>query len=165
MTGPDDRRAKGDDGAVLVEFAIIAPFLFLIIFAIIEFGWAFGQYLDVRHGAREGARLAAVNYADPLNPVPSTGAAQSQEIVDAICDRMGDDINGGTITLRFVVNTDRDTGDQAEITLASKLDTLTGFLDPFLQGRAINNDIRFRLERDASWASSFDPAVGPFTCP
>jgi len=156
-----ERRADRDRGAVLIEFAIIAPFLFLVIFAIIEFGWGFGQYLDVRHGAREGARLAAVNYADPINGVPSTGAAQTQEIVDAVCERMGGDINGGTIELDFAVGGEdgNDTGDEATITLSSKLDTLTGFLDTFLAGKDINDEISFRLERDASWEA------GMYTCP
>ena len=62
MTKSNHNRGKGDEGAALVEFALIAPILFLLIFGVIEFGWAFSQNMDVRHGARETARLAAVNY-------------------------------------------------------------------------------------------------------
>ena len=53
-------RRPRERGAVLVEFAIISPVLALLLFGVIEFGWAFSQNLDVRHGAREAARLAAV---------------------------------------------------------------------------------------------------------
>src|SRR5687767_8678973 len=56
---PGRRRQRG---AILVEFGLIALLLFTLLFGVIEFGWAFYQHLDVRHGAREGARLAAVNY-------------------------------------------------------------------------------------------------------
>ena len=149
------RRAKGDDGAVLVEFALIAPILFLIVFGIMEFGWGFAQYLDVRHGAREGARLAAVNYADPGNSPPSEGATQTQEILTEVCERIGGDVNGATITLEFVVAGDdgNDLGDEARISMESDLDTLTGFLDFALGGVEIDDDIQFRLERNASWVN------------
>jgi Flp pilus assembly protein TadG len=136
---------------VLVEFAIVVPFLFLIVFGIIEFGWGFGQYLDVRHGAREGARLAAVNYSDPEVVPPSSGATQTQEILAEVCDRMGGDVNGATITLSFDVTGSDDLGDRARIVMDSELDTLTGFLDVFLEGRDINDEISFRLEQDATW--------------
>ena len=44
--------------------ALVAPFLLLLLFGIIEFAWVFGQNLSVTHGAREGARLAAVDFGD-----------------------------------------------------------------------------------------------------
>lgn len=56
------RRNKSERGANLVEFALVAPFLILLLFGIIEFAWVFAQDLTVKHGAREGARLAAVAF-------------------------------------------------------------------------------------------------------
>lgn len=50
-------------GQNLVEFAIVAPALFLFIFGIIEFGWAFYVYSELTNAAREGARYAAVHGA------------------------------------------------------------------------------------------------------
>ena len=75
-------RHRADRGAVLVEFAIIVPIFFLLVFAVVEFGWAFYQQLDVRHGAREGARLAAVDFQSTASPSPSTQVA---EIVAETC--------------------------------------------------------------------------------
>ena len=49
-----------ESGAALVEMAVILPLLVLLLFGVIEASWAFAQANDVRHGAREGARLAAV---------------------------------------------------------------------------------------------------------
>ena len=54
-----------------MEFAIVVPIFFLLIFGIMEFGWAFFQKLDVRSGANEGARLAAVNYKTSAAPSPA----------------------------------------------------------------------------------------------
>jgi Flp pilus assembly protein TadG len=154
------KRAGRDEGAVLVEFAIILPVLFLVLFAIVEFGWGFAQYLDVRHGAREGARLAAVNYSS--ESPPSSGATQRQEIFDAVCDRMGGDAIDAQLTLTLENDADTDIGDNASIQVDSNLNTLTGFLDFALGDVLIDDDISFRLERDITWTDSGGAA---YTCP
>ena len=64
MTNYKRNRKGGDAGASLVEFALIAPFLLLLLMGIIEFGFLFGQSNEVRHAAREGAHYAAVSYPD-----------------------------------------------------------------------------------------------------
>ena len=43
-------RKRGDKGANLVEFAMIAPFLILLLFGIMEFAWVFATNLDVKGG-------------------------------------------------------------------------------------------------------------------
>jgi Flp pilus assembly protein TadG len=51
---------RRDDGAAAVEFALIAPLLFMLIFGIIQFGIAWSQKEIFVQAAREGARYAAV---------------------------------------------------------------------------------------------------------
>jgi len=51
---------KRDRGQDLVEFALIAPVLFLILFGIIEFGVAVWSYNTMAQAAREGARAGIV---------------------------------------------------------------------------------------------------------
>lgn len=41
------------------------PLLFLVLFALVEFGWAFKDSLSVGHGAREAARAGATFGNDP----------------------------------------------------------------------------------------------------
>ena len=53
---------KRQKGASAVEFALILPVLIMIIFAIFQFGIAYNNYIALTHAAREGARLAAVNF-------------------------------------------------------------------------------------------------------
>lgn len=54
------RFARDERGAVIVEFALILPIFFTIIFALMEFGRAYQTLNAVYAGAREGARLGAV---------------------------------------------------------------------------------------------------------
>lgn len=54
-----DRRVPNENGATLVEFAVVAPLLFLLLFGVIEFGRAVVTYTAVNTAAREGARYAA----------------------------------------------------------------------------------------------------------
>ncbi|HTS41738.1 MAG TPA: TadE family protein [Xanthobacteraceae bacterium] len=53
-------RERSESGAALVEFTILMPVLFLILFGIIEFGSMIWMQNDMTNAAREGARKAAV---------------------------------------------------------------------------------------------------------
>jgi hypothetical protein len=46
-------------GAVIVEFALVVPFLALIAFAVIDFSRAYGQMNALNSALREGARFAS----------------------------------------------------------------------------------------------------------
>src|SRR3954453_18850693 len=56
----------GERGAVLVEFAIIAPVLSMLIFGMIEYGLLFRDYLTVSNVTRTGARVASASGDDTL---------------------------------------------------------------------------------------------------
>ena len=53
-----------EDGTSTVEFALILPFMVMLIMGIIQFGMAYNSYISITHAAREGARLAAVDQYD-----------------------------------------------------------------------------------------------------
>ena len=55
------RRMRGEDGASLVEFALVLPLLLILVFAMLDFGKAFNYWIDETHLANEGARWAVVN--------------------------------------------------------------------------------------------------------
>lgn len=55
------KRRKNDSGQAVVEFAVILPVLLMILFAILQFGIVFNNYIQVTAAAREGARKAAVS--------------------------------------------------------------------------------------------------------
>jgi Flp pilus assembly protein TadG len=54
-------RIHGERGAAAVEFAIVATLFFCLVFAIIDFGFAFHSWNNTANAAREGARKAAVD--------------------------------------------------------------------------------------------------------
>jgi Flp pilus assembly protein TadG len=55
------RSFRRQEGAAAVEFAIVASLLFMLIFGIIDFGFAFHAWNNTANAAREGARRAAVD--------------------------------------------------------------------------------------------------------
>lgn len=54
------RWVRDEGGQALVEFALITPFLLMMLIGIIEFGRAWNLHQVVTDAAREGARKAAV---------------------------------------------------------------------------------------------------------
>lgn len=136
------RRNRRERGAALVEFAIVVPILFLLIFAVVEFGWAYSQNLDVRHGAREAGRLAAVNFGT------GTGTTQSDDLIDEACDRM-DEYGSTTVELD---ESGTSPGSRLTVTVSRPLDTLTGFLDFALAGITLESTVTMRAEQTITWA-------------
>lgn len=65
---------RRERGQTMVEFAIVVPILLLLLFAILQFGIVFNNWITLTDAARAGARQAAVgrSVADP------TGAAVSR---------------------------------------------------------------------------------------
>jgi len=62
------RSRRGETGATLVEFAVVAPLLFLLLFGVVEFGRAVITYTGVTTAAREGARYGSTIGDSDLNP-------------------------------------------------------------------------------------------------
>lgn len=52
-------RRRGEKGVALVEFAIIGPLFFVLVFGMLEFGLVFRDYLTVANTTRSGARTAS----------------------------------------------------------------------------------------------------------
>ncbi len=153
-------RKRGDKGANLVEFAMIMPLLLLLLLGAIEFAWLFSQNLDVRHGAREGARLIAVNYPNgPVTPTPSpTSTSQSDAIVAEVCGRM-DVSSGADVTLASPTGA---VGGVATATVSAPATTLTGFLDWAIPSSlSLESTVEIRIEQPAGW----DIDAGPIACP
>jgi Flp pilus assembly protein TadG len=150
---PGLRFRDHDKGASLVEFALLAPLLILLLFGIIEFGWLFGQYNDVKHGAREGARYAAVN------------AGNNAAIRTYVCNTM-DGLSAGMTALRVGLNRDPDSnglfsiGEPGRIRIEADIGSLSGlpFITTFLPNM-LSSEIDFRIEQDATWTTQALTAV------
>ena len=136
-------RSRKERGAALVEFAIILPLLLLIVLGIVEFGWTFGQYNDIRHGAREAARLAAVN------------AGSHTSMGTTACAAM--DLTTGATTIEF---TDGGAvGAEATVVVTSDHEAISGvaLFDAMLPS-AITSTVKIRMEQPStSWGSGTHP--------
>ena len=65
-------RSDGEAGVAVVEFALVAPLLLLLIFGIVDLGRAYATLNQLAASAREGARVAAVL------PNPESAASQAR---------------------------------------------------------------------------------------
>jgi Flp pilus assembly protein TadG len=83
-------RLGSEDGASLVEFALILPILALLLFGMIDFGKAFNYWIDETHLANEGARWAVVNKN------PGAGSLQQYIADQATTNELR---NGGTASV------------------------------------------------------------------
>jgi Flp pilus assembly protein TadG len=79
---------RQEDGVALVEFALVAPLLLVILFGMLDFGRTFNYWIDATHLANEGARWAVVN----KNPA-SSGTLQDYIQQQADTDELR---NGGS---------------------------------------------------------------------
>ena len=85
-------RAGRSAGQALVEFALVAPVFFLLLFGIIEGGRFIFYYETLNNATREGARFAIVhgeNSRLPYGPVPiGSSKASSDSDASPIRDRV-----------------------------------------------------------------------------
>jgi Flp pilus assembly protein TadG len=79
---------RSEQGQSLTEFALALPILALLLFAVIQFGIAFNNYVTLTDATRAGARKAAVGrqLSDPV------GACQSAIVSSA------EDLNASDLT-------------------------------------------------------------------
>jgi TadE-like protein len=150
------RRDDGERGAALVEFTIIAPILFLIIFGMIDFGIAFADYQNVRSGTREAARLGVVNDitnspACKINgtsvsppPNPTTKADATNALICKAKDRIG--LDSGDAKIRITI-TGEAVGDRLKICASFPVGSMTGVTAAFLADRVLTSAVTMRLEQ------------------
>ena len=77
------RRAHGDRGAALVEFALIFPIFMSLILGMVSAGLAYNRKLDMTHATREGARYGAALADDEVFTAPATWATTIRDVVVA----------------------------------------------------------------------------------
>jgi Flp pilus assembly protein TadG len=75
-------KLRTDDGAAMIEFALVLPILLLLVFGIIEFGFALYNKEVITNASREGARYGII-IGDPR---PTT--TQIQNVVTTYLSKM-----------------------------------------------------------------------------
>jgi Flp pilus assembly protein TadG len=130
----------------MVEFALVMPLLLLLVLGIIEFGFVLAQMNEMRHGAREGARYAAVSRPDQ----DSDGdEGDNDDVLAVVCEAVA--LPGATLSVELSGGLDR--LDDGTITVTAATDSLSGV--PLISGLlpdTMSNEVTFRLEQDANWS-------------
>lgn len=82
---------RSERGQAMTEFALVLPVLVLMLFAVIQFGITFNNYITVTDAVRAGARKAAVSRgaADPTRAVEAAVRASAAGLDQ---DRLGVEI-------------------------------------------------------------------------
>jgi Flp pilus assembly protein TadG len=80
------QKITNERGQTMVEFALVAPVLCLLLFAIIQFGVLYSSYVTLTDATRAGARKAAVSRLES-NPAAIAEAAvrNSAQNLDTPC--------------------------------------------------------------------------------
>jgi Flp pilus assembly protein TadG len=163
------RLSPSERGAALVEFALVAPLLLLIVFGVIDFGIAFANYENVRSGTRDAARMAVVNDLQNAPPCTINGAtitppANPTTTADAtnalVCDtksRIG--LNGSETKVRISI-TGQAIGDDVVVCASFPVTALTGLTLPFLGNQVLTSTVTMRLEQAPAYTSYTEPGVG-----
>lgn len=120
------RRLRDETGAAAVEFALVAPVLFMLLFGIIEFGNVYNVQIQVTSAAREAARTMAVEN----NAVAARAAAKAAvpTLVPALAD--------GQITVAPAACA---AGQSATVTIRYPVTSITGLFATgiTLQGKSV----------------------------
>ena len=142
--GARHTRHERSRGAVIVEFALVAPVLILLLFGVVEFGFVFNDYQSVRQGVRDATRVAVVNNV----PNCSTSGDITDDLICYVEQRVG--LSGDTRVRIDVTAADTSVdGDRGSVKICvqRQIRSVTGMLSPFLNGRYISTEVTMRVER------------------
>lgn len=89
---------RSERGAAMIEFAIVAPLLFLLLFGIVDGGKFFFEYNQIAGAARAGARAGAV--------MPMRTTAERNRAHRAIRATVRANLNGGRFRAAWVTITE-----------------------------------------------------------
>ena len=83
-----------DRGAIAIEFVLVAPFLFALIFTIAQFGIFFSQKVQTESAARDAARTLAIG-----GPSATVTAPSGWTVSGVVKCATGDTTNNASVTL------------------------------------------------------------------
>jgi Flp pilus assembly protein TadG len=110
-------------GASVVEFAIVAPVFFLLVFGMIEYGRMVMVQQVLTNATREGARRAVLD------------GATTDDIEDVVEEYLtNSSIDGGTVTVSPDPPSSAGSGDPVTVTVSIGFDQVSWLPSPFFLG-------------------------------
>ncbi len=114
-------RGKSQRGAAAVEFALVLPFLLMVVLGAIDWGWYFFVREVVTNAAREGARAGAV--ATASDPLPAARNIAGAYLANLGLTDAGAALDASTST----ANVGGTTVTTVNVTVTYPVGSLTGF--------------------------------------
>ncbi len=78
-------RFTGEAGAAAVEFALVLPMFILLVLGIAEFSRAYNYSISLSGAAREGARVFALDTADPVTTTREAAPTIEPSSISVAC--------------------------------------------------------------------------------
>lgn len=98
-----DQCCRGDDGAVLAEFALVFPLIVFLVFGIFGAGIVLNQRMSVTQASREGARFGSTIPQDQCTPTTNCSGMTWAELVQAItAERSADAVEVSDVCVALV---------------------------------------------------------------
>lgn len=176
---PPGRRRRGDEsrerGASLVEFALIAPILFAVVFGIIDYGMLLSDTIGLRQGVREAARQATVaEFGSTTSCGASLSGTPTTEMRKLVClTKARSDVSNDAV--RVAIRFDPATsglaaanaypagtgsapagpvGNGLLVCSIAPQRSITGFYSPLMSGRYVRSKVVMRIEKSAGTAQT-----------
>jgi len=147
-------RLAAQKGQSVVEFALLVPFLLILMMGIIEFGYLINCHVSVANATREGARAAALGRT-PTQVNSAVIASSGAVVVTSSNITVQKSTDGGTTwtTLGTTTYTSGSTitynnaagGDLVRVTVSVQFQQLTNFI-PGLNNHMITKVVVMRRE-------------------
>lgn len=127
----------GQAGQSVVEFAMMATVLLLILFGVLDLGRCFYTYIGLTNAAREAARYGALN----------SGAATSAQAAKEYTSADGGNLSGCASALAFTAPT-VPAGEPYKVTVSCEFQLITPFIGNVVGANASN---RFTISSTATF--------------
>lgn len=129
-------RSRKRRGVAAVEFAIVAPFLILLVFGIIECGRAIMVQQVLTNASREGARRAILE------------ATTTSEVTTIVSDYLTNgSIAGATVTVSPTPLSSAGFGDPVTVTVSVPYDQVSWIPPWFMGGRTLSASTQMHADR------------------
>lgn len=121
-----ERPTESERGAILIEFAFVAPVFLILVFGVVQFGLLLNQQQGLHAAAREGGRLASLAGSDL--------ASVEQQVTDSMVGVQLTSAYTTTISPNVQYPCDGRSGQTVTVTVASQ-----SVLDlPFFSGQVVD---------------------------
>jgi len=145
-------RLGREHGAAALEFGLVAPILFAVVFGIISYGLWFDDSLNLRQGVREAARQAVVgdfgsttSCGASYNPAPS-GTPDPTDMEELVCQvKQQVAAITGPVYVKVAAPSGWQQGDQLLICAMVKANAVPGLV-PLPNDRLIRTETRMSIE-------------------